>query len=305
LLFAGGRLYNAKGERFMKKYYPQTLEQSSRAQINKAVGLEIREGRGTPEGCVYLDASSLAEGFMKDKIISVFNLHASRGIDLTWQPMRLCSSVHTFLGGVGIDEKGRTTLSSLYAAGEVSGGFNGASRLGGNALTNAMGMGSVAGREAAAECKHEKRKPVSEEQVSEEFSRLKELLSRSSGAEEAKARDELRRAMWKNVGVTRDGGELSSNLDSLGKIKTEILPRVSLPGKTPPAELRKVLELENMCLMGEMITRAALMRGESRGAHTRIDYPETRPEWLKNIIIMADGEKMKLFTRSVVELPRK
>jgi fumarate reductase (CoM/CoB) subunit A len=288
----------------MKKYAPQTLEKSSRAQINKCVAVEIREGRGTSNGCVYLDLSDVSGEYLKEKIPYNLKTFLSRGIDLTYQPMELCPVVHTFLGGVEIDEFGRTRLNSLYSAGEVTGGLHGANRLGGNALSDALGMGSIAGRQAALQSKSSEFRSAEEAQVHEEKARIKKLLERNFGVDPTKVRDELQTLMWKNVGIVRDGHELSSNLEALERLKEELLPKLYVSGKDLPQELRRALELENMVLVAEIITRAALMRKESRGVHTRLDYPETDPEWLKNIIICRENDEMRILTRPVVELPK-
>jgi succinate dehydrogenase/fumarate reductase flavoprotein subunit len=201
---------------------------------------------------------------------------------------RVAPTAHFTMGGVMIDVEARTRLDGLYAAGEVCGGVHGANRLTSNALTEIFVFGTVAGRNAALRAAGMEMPSPDERELSDERERLELLGSTQDGEDIGELRRELRSAMWQGAGIIRGAEGLKETLDTVARLR-ERFKAVSVDS---PAELLRAIELFSMLTVGEVISRAALERTESRGAHYRADYPqEGDPEWLKNIVVSRrDGE---------------
>jgi len=292
---AGACFYNGLGERFMRRHQPGTLEKSSRAMINRAVGIELHEGRGTKNGGVYLDLSAIPPEDLPQIGPSIYGTFARNGIDLSYQPMELAPGAHTFLGGVLIREDGSTEIGGLYAAGEVAGGVHGANRLGGNAVTDPLVFGDLAGSAAADYIAGCKPKAVPDTEAGDRIAAALEMTRRSSGVSPREAAQKVQAIMHENVGIVRSASRLSRAIQALDEIAAEVIPALSAGGNSARAaamDLRRGLEVINMVAAGKAIAMSALARQESRGAHYRLDFPKPGgEEWSKHVGIRLAGGK--------------
>lgn len=273
----GTRMWNAKNERFMEKFDPVRKEASTRAVLSRAIQAQVVEGNGSPHAGVYLDLTRndpetlerLAAPFMKKL--------APHGIDIRRQPIEIAPAVHYFMGGVEIDARTRTAMSGLYAAGEVAGGVQGSNRLSSNSLSDVNVFGKIAGVEAAA---HAQSHPGVAD-----WSRLeadaRRALDRTWGerAQSAAAaldvlHAKLKRLTFAHAGLVRDGDSMRQGIIAIEGLRTEL--RVLAPVGVD--DLRQYYELRNMLDVAEAVTRSALHREESRGAHFRADYPDKNDE---------------------------
>jgi fumarate reductase (CoM/CoB) subunit A len=284
----GGRLVNSVGEDIVSKYGLDDRMLLTRDRLSQAIASEIESGLA-PEGKAVLDLSEVPPEKI-EALRPVLPKAARRGE----RCLPVAPTAHFIMGGVRIDERTRTSVPGLYAAGEVTAGIHGANRLSGNALTELWVFGTIAGREAAADAEEANRKRFPEEAVAAEAQRLAALREQGTPVEELRRR--LKEIMWEEAGVVRNGKGLEGTIDTLSELQ-EPARRISVAG---PRDLREALKLTNTLKVSEMICRAALYRCESRGAHYRSDQPEQDDErWLRNVLIAADGERMLLTTEPV------
>lgn len=278
----GGILLNSEGERFMKRYDPRG-ELATRDVVARAIYTEIMEGRGTGNGGVYLDVSHLPDEVIEEKLETMLLQFQDVGIDIRSEPMEVAPTAHHFMGGVRIDEWGRTNLRNLFAAGEVTGGVHGANRLGGNALADTQVFGRRAGIAAARNAI--KSAPASiKSTVEEEEYRIKSMVAEGSHSP-SEIRDRLHEAMWNGVAIVRSRESLESARAVIQDLTT-MMGDLNVPETSGfNTYLIEALELENMLVTSSMVVESALIREESRGSHYRKDFPETRPEWLKSIVL--------------------
>ncbi|NIM44828.1 MAG: FAD-binding protein [Nitrososphaeria archaeon] len=300
-----GRLYNAKGERFMVRYDPERMELATRDVLARAIYTEYREGRGTPNGGAWLDVRHMEDREIEEVIAKVAPNWTIRGInmlewgmDLRKVPIEVGPVAHFFCGGIRVDEKWASTLPGLFAAGEVVGGVHGANRLPGQALTECVVSGSIAGRSAAKYAETVGEFEVNEEQLEEERERVFRVFKRKDGVRPISVIEKLQQITWDYIGVIRDKEGLSTALEEINRIREEELPRLCLAnvGRTFNREWVEALELENMLQVAETIASAALYRAESRGNHYRRDHPCSSKEWLKKVLIKRDGKEMSIYT---------
>ncbi|WP_231702691.1 FAD-binding protein [Desulfocucumis palustris] len=294
---AGARFYNGLGERFMKKHQPETLEKSSRAMINRAVGIEINEGRCTRNGGVYLDISSIPPEEIAQIGPSISRAFANKGVDLTYQPMELAPGAHTFLGGVLIREDCSTELSGLYAAGEVAGGVHGANRLGGNAVTDPLVFGDLAGTAAAAYASKHELKENTGMEAEKIFSLVRGWDEAAYGLSPKESIQKVQNIMSENVGLVRSGPKLEQAIARLEEMERTDLPGLSARGESNrevAINLKHCFDFRNMLLLGKAIAVSALGRAESRGTHYRQDFSENKGErWAKHAGIRLQDGKLK------------
>lgn len=304
------QLRNFYGERFMSRYNPKDMEKSTRDVTARAIYKEIKEGRGNKHGGVYLDVSYLPDQIIDDYVARFYPNYdfggiklLEEGIDLRRQPMEVAPGVHFFMGGVQINENGETAVPGLFAAGEVCGGVHGANRLGGSALPEMGVFGKRAARRAAEyAASMNKAKDPEVNQINIEIKRIQSIFDRPMGVNAYTMKKRLQQAMWEGAFVIRSEESLVHARKELEKIRNEIRT-VGLSTKTKcyNHELREILETEMMLDVGDMITRAAQMRTETRGAHYREDYPEQDDRnWIKNIVIKNKDSEMVLTTEDVV-----
>lgn len=270
------RLYNAVNERFMARYEPELLEHTTRDRLARGIYTEIAEGRGTEHGGVYLDATDLPEETFRSFRYEL-EICVERGFDYRRQRVEIAPSAHYFMGGLAIDVDAQSTVSGLFAAGEVSGGVQGGNRLSGNSLSEIMVFGSRAGVSAARYVRNQDRPSFEDDQAAAEASRIQGLLER--GALEmtaAQGKDRMRQVMQTHVGVLRRVGGLETARHTLEEMEKDLLPRVGVTGTGlhQNYSLLAYLELENMVKVARMIAAAAGARKESRGAHYVEEYPD-------------------------------
>jgi fumarate reductase (CoM/CoB) subunit A len=261
----GGILLNIKGERFMKDYDPQRMELSTRDVVARAIATEIQNGRGTPNGGVYLDVTHLPREQIETRLPVMLEQYLAFGVDIRTTPMEVAPTAHHIMGGLRITPECRTTLPGLFACGEVAGGVHGANRLGGNALAETQVFGKRAG-EAAGKAERRQKK-VDGAQVKHQQERFDRFMNGTINPSEV--RKLLERAMWDGANIFRNATDLNRALEAAD----------TLAGKSIRAQTSRNLAecciVQNMCLTASLICRSALLREESRGAHVRTDIRQS------------------------------
>jgi fumarate reductase (CoM/CoB) subunit A len=299
----GGILYNGLGERFMKSYNPKLMEVAGRDEVARSIANEILDGRGTEHQGVFLDVSHLPSLVIEEKLSSMLELFLKLGVDIRNEPMEVSPTAHHLMGGLKINERAETTVKRLYGAGEVTGGVHGGNRLGGNALADTQVFGKIAGENAAMLAKSISGNPVVDRsEVKKSYSEAYAPLDRKSGSNSIELRKRLQKLMWDKVGIFRTGDALKEALDEIVKMRSRVAT-IATRNKSLGynKEWVESLEIPNMLLTAEMVTRAALMRKESRGAHYRKDFNKVdNQNWLVNIHVAKCGEGMKLWTEPII-----
>jgi len=282
----GGKLINAEGERFMKNYDPRG-ELATRDIVSRSIHNEIREGRGTQIGGVYLDVTHLPDKEIEEKLETMVLQFQDVGVDIRKEPMEVAPTAHHFMGGIRINEHGETTLGNLFAAGEVTGGVHGANRLGGNALADTQVFGKRAG-ESAAKNALECELSSNDAFVEAEKERILNLF-KGGDVYPFEIKKELQEIMWKSVGIIRNEDGLKSALNRINELK-RMLKDMRVPDVVSyNNDLLDALEVTKMLDVAELVTKSAILRRESRGAHYREDYPEIKDEWKKTIVFNKSG----------------
>jgi fumarate reductase (CoM/CoB) subunit A len=261
----GGILLNTHGERFMKRYDPERMELSTRDVVARAIATEVKEGRGTKNGGVYLDVTHLPREQIETRLPVMLEQFLKFGVDIRVTPMEVAPTAHHVMGGLRITPECRTTMPGLYACGEVAGGVHGANRLGGNALADTQVFGKRAG-EFAGKSKS-RIKNVDDDQVGKKLEYLDTFMK---GCENpARVKTQLQLAMWRGAGIFRNETDLNKTLEVLNNLSLASIRADSFQN------LAECCIVRNMCLTSSLICRSALIRNESRGAHVRVDIPQT------------------------------
>ncbi len=294
----GGRLLNGDFEEFMHRYGGQDSGKYTtvRDQASYAILKEVEAGRGSPHGGVYLDFRHVPEKTLRDSFGPVIDRLATNGIDLTQTPVEVAPTAHYHMGGIRVDERMETRVPGLYAAGEAVGGANGANRLSGNAITEALVFGECAGRAAG---KAAADGSAGGSHASGSRAAAEDAMARLRYAVNARADDgvpanvlqqRLQDLMWEDVGPFRTGEQLRRALDGIREIRET--PVAAHEAQGFDLDLQDRLELRAMLTTAEAVTRAALGRSESRGAHQRLDFPESDPGLVRNQAVEMDGEAL-------------
>ena len=318
----GGVLKNSEGRRFMYDYIPDTFapetsdteeeaerwlagdpearrppELLTRDVVARAIRSERLAGRGSPHGGAFLDIASRRDAeYIKKKLPSMYHQFMKLGnLDITTTPMEVGPTCHYVMGGVRVDpETAMTTVGGLFAAGEAAGGLHGANRLGGNSLTDLLVFGARAGLNAA---KHAKETKALDALPSEQLKNLEQLCLEPFNPERTEnpyaLMLDLQQTMELHAGIVRTQDEMEKGLELLGDLKQRAEGvRVEGHRQYNPA-WHYALDLRNLLCVAEAITMAALKREESRGGHTRDDYPESSSEFQKvNSIIQEEKGSM-------------
>ena len=287
----GGRLLNGAMEEFIDRYGGEDdgAYTATRDLATYAICREVDAGRGSPSGGAWLSFTHVPEAELRNAFGPVIDRLLKNGIDLTRRAVEVAPIAHYHMGGVKVDARMRSTLPGLYAAGEAVGGAAGANRLSGNAISEALVYGEVAGREAARYARDHAggRDARAADAVRDATAPAPRSVAGGNdgadGTSAAALMGELRRLMWTQVGPFRDRAGLSAALDRIRAIRTGALPRISVPRETAFAiELADWHELRSALLVAEAVAVAALAREESRGAHQRDDFPETSERFRAN-----------------------
>jgi succinate dehydrogenase / fumarate reductase flavoprotein subunit len=309
----GGYLVNAKGERFMKRYAPEKMELAPRDVISRAEQTEILEGRGLegPYGpYIALDLTHLGEEKINERLPLIREVAIKLGgVDPVKECIPIRPAAHYSMGGIRTNMKTETQLSGLYAAGECACiSVHGANRLGTNSTADCLVFGAVAGEEAAKHALSCGLHEVPNEKTSAEEKRVFDEIAGRKGNERAPAiRDNLRRLMNTKVWIFRTGDELSSALKEIRDLKQRFKNMaVEDKGKSFNMEIASALQLDYMLDLAEVTTAGALARTESRGAHSRRDYPKRDDQnWLKHTLAYRtkDGPRLDYAPVTITRWP--
>ena len=290
----GAHLINARGERFMSKYYPEQMEHITRDKLSQSIFQEIKAGNAGPNGGVFMDATAIPGELYAKEIPSEWNLAKSVGVDLTTEKLEIAPSAHYYMGGIRIDEHCRTTLRGFFAAGECCGGVQGANRLANNGLSEALVFGVIAGENAASYSSDMKLPAYDGENLTKRISRSTDIFE-TNGNHPGDIIHRVQRTMTRNVGIIRKEETLQTAVDELQELQ-----RIKICGgfEDPwnPAVLQGI-SARNMMLLGQGIALAARERKESRGAHYRSDYPDRDDSRFKTNIVVAMGDDGELTSR--------
>jgi succinate dehydrogenase / fumarate reductase flavoprotein subunit len=330
----GGVLKNSEGKRFMFDYIPEFFKAETadneeeadrwyddhannrrppellpRDEVARAINTEVKAGRGSPHGGVFLDiASRRTAEDIKRRLPSMYHQFKELAeVDITKEPMEVGPTCHYVMGGVEVDpDTEAAKLRGLYAAGEVAGGMHGSNRLGGNSLSDLLVFGRRAGESAAAYAAEHKATPprVTDEALAQAKQEALAPLERQGGENPYTIHAELQQSMNDLVGIIRTESELQQALDKISALRTRIA-NLSVEGKrryNPGWHLS--LDLPNMLTVSECIAKAALERHESRGGHTREDFPTPSPEWgALNLICSNDNGSVALTRQALPQMP--
>ncbi len=331
----GGVLKNSDGKRFMFNYIPavfkdkyaETEEEADgwyenpdsnrrppellpRDEVARAINSEVKAGRGSPHGGVFLDVSTrLKPEVIKKRLPSMWHQFKELAdVDITKQPMEVGPTCHYVMGGIQVDpDTGAATgVTGLFAAGEVAGGMHGSNRLGGNSLSDLLVFGRRAGVGASAYVKSLSVKPKVTEQVIEKaLNSALAPFNGNSGENPYTVHQELQQVMNDLVGIIRDGNEMREAITKLEGLKKRA-KNVTVQGErqfNPGWHLS--LDLENMLLVSESIAKSALVREESRGGHTRNDFPTMDKNWRpKHVINSWNGTNVETKIESIPPMPK-
>jgi succinate dehydrogenase / fumarate reductase flavoprotein subunit len=329
----GGVLRNSENKRFMFNYVPDVFrhqyadteeeadrwykdpdnnrrppELLPRDEVARAINNEVKEGRGSPAGGVFLDVSTRlpAEEIIRRLPSMHHQFKELADVDITKQPMEVGPTCHYVMGGVEVDpDTAAATVPGLFAAGEVSGGMHGSNRLGGNSLSDLLVFGKRAGeyaaRHASATVKRTRIPPAT---INAAVETALAPLNRGDGGENPYTlHSELQQTMNDLVGIIRRKGELEESLGRLAELKERVKKVGVGGGRRYNPGWHLALDLRNMLTVSECTAKAALIREESRGGHTREDFPKMDPEWRRvNLVCSLDGEDVKLDRKPLPEM---
>jgi succinate dehydrogenase / fumarate reductase flavoprotein subunit len=302
----GAYLLNKDGDRFMSKYAPNMMELASRDVVSRAEQTEIDEGRGV-DGCVLLDMRHLGEKLIKERLEEIYEIARDLvNIDITKEVLPILPGVHYIMGGVKTDVDGLTALPGLYSAGEAACvSVHGANRVGANSLLDTLVFGRKAAEHAVPWIKGKTFKPIPESVVEKDRQMIQGVLDRPlNGDRVAKIRREMGLSMSANVGLFRKPERIEQQLATLKELRARYEKvGVEDKGKLFNTDVLFHIELGFMLDCADMIAKSALERKESRGAHTRLDYPERDDKnWLKHIVLTRQPDGSETMTYSPVTI---
>ena len=276
----GAILLNCDMDRFMERYDAQSMENSTRAVLSAAIATELAAGRGTLHGGVYLDARHIPPQALSQSFSFAAQMVAA-GVDPSRNLIEVVPAAHFSCGGVIIDENCRTGVEGLFAVGEVTGGIHGANRLGATALTENAVFGAIAGRSAAYEATLVGEYPLEIECHTETaFQRMEQPQNPVLDETLTEGKRKLGSILWHYGGILRNAEGLSAGLEELTALESELVQQVG--GDFP--QTLKAMHMTQLITLGRLFLRAALERTESRGCHSRTDFPAEDPSWSHSII---------------------
>jgi succinate dehydrogenase / fumarate reductase flavoprotein subunit len=333
----GGILRNKDDERFMWKYLPEDRrneyaatdeeaarwvtavgegqptdarrppELSTRDNVARAIYTEVREGRGSPHGGVFLDISYLPPDHVRRKLPSMYEQFKELAdVDITAGPMEVGPTTHYIMGGIRVDaESGATTKPGLFAVGEVAGGMHGANRLGGNSLSDLLVFGQRTGAGAAAFAATQTDDAyVDPAAIQSAATELAAPFGGGSGEDPYRLHEALQSLMQSHVGIFRTEQDLDTAIEKVAALRSR-WPAIRITGgRAYNPGWGLVYEVRNMLIVSEAIARSAKQRRESRGAHSRLDYPEPDDQWAKlNSVVRLAGDAMEVATTPLPAMP--
>ncbi|WP_432174377.1 L-aspartate oxidase [Streptomyces sp. Tue6028] len=282
----GGILRNALGERYMTRYDPERMELSTRDRVALASYTEIKEGRGTANGGVWLDVSHLPRQTIMTRLPRVYQtLLDLQMLDITREPIEIAPTAHYSMGGVWVrPEDHSTDVRGLYAIGEAASGLHGANRLGGNSLIELLVYGRITGQAAAAYPESLTAQPRSASAVAEARAEIDDLLA-ADGPENVRALQRaIRNTMTEHAGVVRDEEGLRAGLAELAVIEKRMQDVGIHPDIAGYQDLAHAFDLKSAALAARATLEAAVERRETRGCHNRSDYPDMDPAMQVNLV---------------------
>ena len=332
----GGRLTNSDGQRFMFDYVPEmfagdhaeTIEESdqwveevvsgklatvrrppellTRDVVAKAINSEVKAGRGSPHGGAFLDISHRGEEAILKKLPSMHHQFKElAGVDISKEPMEVGPTAHYVMGGVMVDaETQESSVPGLFACGEVASGLHGANRLGGNSLSDLIVFGKRAGEFAAKRAKDLAQPVIDVTQVNQAIEVMLEPFNNEGGENPGQIYDELRDMMQAKVGIIRTKAELDEAINDLKDFESRRLSAYPGASRKYNSGWHQALDLKNMVDVSYAATLAAVTREESRGGHTRDDFPVPDDDYwgnTLNIIYMENGE-IKIRQEPIAEM---
>ena len=330
----GGVLRNSNGERFMFNYIPEVFKKQyadneaeadrwyndqnnnrrppellPRDEVARAINSEVKAGRGTPHGGVYLDVSTrLHAEEIKRRLPSMWHqFYELAGVDITKEPMEVGPTCHYVMGGIDVDPDTTAAIGvpGLFAAGEVAAGMHGSNRLGGNSLTDLLVFGRRAGDGAAAYVKENGANPVSEASINRATEHLNAPFKNGNGENPYTIHAELQQTTNDLVGIIRIKHELEESVSKIAELRMRAANSKVEGGRNFNPGFHLALDLENMLLVSEAIARCGLQREESRGGHTREDFPKMDANWRQvNSIATWDGSSMSVVKQLLPPMPK-
>lgn len=280
-------LLNNTGDRFMEKYDPVHLEQSTRDKIVRAIFREVNEGRGTSRGGVFADMTYHEPGYLAKIQPALCETYQKIGIDPSKDYLEVAPTCHFMMGGVKVDEDWQSSVPGLFIAGENAAGLHGANRLSQNALSEILVSGSRAGQGATRYAGETSLEAVDPREALCVLKSVESMSKREKGIRPIVLRNKLRGLMWENAGVFRTQDKLQKTLQELEIIQEELENQtLAVQSRRFNQELMEGLENRFLVTVARCVVKAALLRTESRGAHYREDYPITNNKnWLCHLEI--------------------
>lgn len=327
----GGVLKNSEGRRFMFDYIPEVFkaqyadnpeeadrwytdpddnrrppELLPRDEVARAINSEVKAGRGTEHGGVYLDiASRRSAEYIRSRLPSMYHQFKELAdVDITATPMEVGPTCHYIMGGIEVEaDTAASAVTGLFAAGEVSGGMHGSNRLGGNSLSDLLVFGKRAGEYAAAHASAAESPKLADAEIAAAIEDALRPFG-NDGENPYELQNALQAINGRLVGIIRKAEELQEALTELWALKERIANVTAVGGRAYNPGWHLALDLRNMYLCSVATAMAALERDESRGGHTREDAPGMNPEWRKtNLVVSLQGEDVTLTRQPVPQMP--